>query len=365
MPGGARRRRLRRRRDRRLRLRDLQQEVHGLPRRRREPRDAHRGELGVVPAVREGVGRTAPGGTAATSSAAATRASRTSTSRRPRRACCSSTTTSGWCAPTGRRSTGRRRSRAPRSTPGVRSRPSSSVSPTRSTRATGSSRSPVARLLLRLRRRLAELPDRLRLRLDLLPRGRVGGRQPSVGVLGEDEQVTRPLSRHLAPRRLAPAAHRAARRLQRLRRRPPEPGPGRPPPPVGGRADARPRGAPAASDVRACYALAYDEAVAPTKPPQAGRCDREHTAITFHVGTLDAVVDGHLLAVDSRLVQDAGRRPSVPTLRRLRRRHPRGAAAEHAPGRLVHPDRRAVRPRGGLVPLRRDRGGRRPRSWRR
>ncbi len=33
-------------------------------------------------------------------------------------------------------------------------------------------------------------------------------------------------------------------------------------------------------------------------------CDREHTATTFHVGTLDALADGHLLAVDSRQVQD-------------------------------------------------------------
>ena len=36
---------------------------------------------------------------------------------------------------------------------------------------------------------LAELPDRLRLRLDLLPRGRVGGRQPPLGLLGQDRPM--------------------------------------------------------------------------------------------------------------------------------------------------------------------------------
>ena len=55
---------------------------------------------------------------------------------------------------------------------------------------------------------------------------------------------------------------------------------------------------------KACYRLAYEEALAPTTPRRPVSCGRKHTAATFHVGTLDAVVDGHLLAVDSRTVQD-------------------------------------------------------------
>jgi hypothetical protein len=53
----------------------------------------------------------------------------------------------------------------------------------------------------------------------------------------------------------------------------------------------------------ACYRLQYDEAVAPTTERKPSSCRREHTAMTFHVGTLDALVEGHLLAVDSRRVQ--------------------------------------------------------------
>jgi hypothetical protein len=53
-----------------------------------------------------------------------------------------------------------------------------------------------------------------------------------------------------------------------------------------------------------CYRLAYDDALAPTSHRRPVSCDKQHTATTFHVGTLDAVEDGHLLAVDSRLVQD-------------------------------------------------------------
>ena len=79
-----------------------------------------------------------------------------------------------------------------------------------------------------------------------------------------------------------------------------------PPSPRRPRPRRRPQPAPR-PEVKACYRLAYDEAVAPTSRRKPVPCEREHTATTFHVGTLDAVVDGHLLAVDSRPVQDAGR----------------------------------------------------------
>ena len=54
---------------------------------------------------------------------------------------------------------------------------------------------------------------------------------------------------------------------------------------------------------RACYRLTYDQAIAPTTKADPVPCRRPHTSVSHHVGTIDAVVDGHLLAVDSRRVQ--------------------------------------------------------------
>jgi hypothetical protein len=67
--------------------------------------------------------------------------------------------------------------------------------------------------------------------------------------------------------------------------------------------------APSAAAVRvpeagACYRLGYDQAVAPTASGAPVRCAGPHTAVTYAVGSLDVVVDGHLLAVDSRRVQE-------------------------------------------------------------
>lgn len=53
----------------------------------------------------------------------------------------------------------------------------------------------------------------------------------------------------------------------------------------------------------ACHALTYQQAVAPTAPSAEVSCTRPHTSQTYAVGTLDDVVDGHLLAVDSARVQ--------------------------------------------------------------
>lgn len=56
-------------------------------------------------------------------------------------------------------------------------------------------------------------------------------------------------------------------------------------------------------DDAACYALSYDEAVAPTATGTAVACRRRHSAETYAVGALANLVDGHLLAVDSDRVQ--------------------------------------------------------------
>jgi hypothetical protein len=54
----------------------------------------------------------------------------------------------------------------------------------------------------------------------------------------------------------------------------------------------------------ACYRLDYDQALAPTTHARPVPCRAAHTATTYLVGTLDTVVQGHLLAVDSPRVQD-------------------------------------------------------------
>lgn len=60
---------------------------------------------------------------------------------------------------------------------------------------------------------------------------------------------------------------------------------------------------PAAPKVGACYQLPFETAVAPTSESKPVDCAREHTSETVAVGTIDALVDGHLLAVDSDHVQ--------------------------------------------------------------
>lgn len=60
---------------------------------------------------------------------------------------------------------------------------------------------------------------------------------------------------------------------------------------------------PEAPDSGACYALTFDQALAPTARKKPVPCDRAHTSETYDVGRLDLVADGHLLAVDSDRAQ--------------------------------------------------------------
>jgi hypothetical protein len=60
---------------------------------------------------------------------------------------------------------------------------------------------------------------------------------------------------------------------------------------------------PAAPEVGSCHQLSLSEA---TEPVDAGKpvpCSRPHTSVTTKVGRLSLVVDGHLLAIDSRTVR--------------------------------------------------------------
>ncbi|TWG90678.1 putative regulator of septum formation [Nocardioides sp. J9] len=61
---------------------------------------------------------------------------------------------------------------------------------------------------------------------------------------------------------------------------------------------------PPAPAVGACYKLPFDAAVAPTSEVEPVACSTAHTSETVAVGTIDAYVDGHLLAVDSDRVQE-------------------------------------------------------------
>ncbi|MFT3872280.1 MAG: septum formation family protein [Nocardioides sp.] len=69
---------------------------------------------------------------------------------------------------------------------------------------------------------------------------------------------------------------------------------------------ARPSAAPepARPKVGSCYRLAYRQALAPTNTSAPRPCEKPHTAVTYAVGDLDTVVDGHLLAVDATRVRD-------------------------------------------------------------
>jgi hypothetical protein len=140
----------------------------------------------------------------------------------------------------------------------------------------------------------------------------VGRRQPSVGLLGEDRLVSR-LGRLGAAVVLVAAGLVGCSVGDRVSDGPeddatspdattatPEPsatgGTG-----AGGQVTAEP---PPRPETGTCYRLDADAAVAPTNEAEPVRCRSPHTALTWHVGTLDAVVDGHLLAVDSARVQE-------------------------------------------------------------
>lgn len=122
------------------------------------------------------------------------------------------------------------------------------------------------------------------------------GRQPALGLLGEDHGVT------LVPRTvglLLVAAlaltgcsgddEPAARPTPTATPTPSAPPTAAPPPPRPQRLE--------------CRRLDFDAALAPTGDQQVVPCKTLHTAQTYAVGQLRTVVDGHLVAVDSTRVQ--------------------------------------------------------------
>lgn len=54
----------------------------------------------------------------------------------------------------------------------------------------------------------------------------------------------------------------------------------------------------------ACYRAAYDEVLSPTLAGEPVDCAKPHATQTYRVGTVDNLVGGHLVAIDSERVQD-------------------------------------------------------------
>jgi hypothetical protein len=66
---------------------------------------------------------------------------------------------------------------------------------------------------------------------------------------------------------------------------------------------ATPAVVPRAPRAKACYRLTAAQLTKPTNASTPVPCSSRHTAQTIYVGTLDTVVDGHSVAVDSATVQ--------------------------------------------------------------
>jgi hypothetical protein len=130
-------------------------------------------------------------------------------------------------------------------------------------------------------------------------------RQPTVGVLGEDQSVS---SRRTAVAAvglvLTPTLGLAACSGSDSG---PGPSAATTPPSAASASEPSPTPTPAkappAPRTRACYDYGYAAAVAPVAREEAVPCTRDHTAITFLVGELDTVVGGHLVSVDSDRVR--------------------------------------------------------------
>ena len=121
----------------------------------------------------------------------------------------------------------------------------------------------------------------------------MAGRQPAVDLLGEDGQVSwlRRTAGLIAPLLfLAVGCSSDADRKSA-----PEPRPS-----VSAGSDQ-----PAEPDPRvgSCHELSFSEATDPVDAGAPVPCRQPHTSVTFKVGQLDPVADGHLLAVDSRTVR--------------------------------------------------------------
>ena len=177
--------------------------------------------------------------------------------------------------------------------------------------------------------RLARLPARVRLRLHLVPRGRVESRQPALGLLGEDLGVSWLAAllfvATLRPWRAAPATTT----------RPPSSTPSAGPtaaaaPPTAAPAPPRPQAArvPPPAELRRGARSYRQDRIVSSQGAAHGTGAR-----IYAVGQLRTVIDGHLVAVDSAQVQEQVARVCPRKLDYVPRHHRRRAAADHAESR--------------------------------
>jgi hypothetical protein len=136
----------------------------------------------------------------------------------------------------------------------------------------------------------------------------VEGRQPALDLLGQDDAVSR-LRTHLTALLLAGATALLPAGCSSLSgaadqpsASPSDPGSlttssGTP------SASGTPPVVPPAPRQAACYRLTTKQLTEPTNASRAVSCGSRHNAQTIYVGTLDTVVDGHAVAVDSATVQ--------------------------------------------------------------
>lgn len=126
----------------------------------------------------------------------------------------------------------------------------------------------------------------------------MGRRQPAVGLLGEDQRMTagRRTTTALALVIAATVVASAVYKTSADDTTAPSATPSSTP-----TATAAP---PPAPEVGSCHNLAFTSAAQPTDDSTPVPCNGKHTSVTIHVGELDPIVDGHLLTVDSRKVQD-------------------------------------------------------------
>jgi Septum formation len=122
----------------------------------------------------------------------------------------------------------------------------------------------------------------------------VEGREPPLGVLGEDLGVNRLLLALLLVATLGVAACSGDEDPQ-----------ADPTPSATATASAPPTAAPPPPrpERLQCRRLSFDEAVAPTDSDRVVSCKAAHTGQTYAVGELRTVIGGHLVAVDSSRVQ--------------------------------------------------------------
>jgi hypothetical protein len=122
-------------------------------------------------------------------------------------------------------------------------------------------------------------------------------RQPPVDLLGEDEQV-RVLRLLLAALLIAGLLTGCGNSLK----------PAKVAPPASHKTTATPTATPTAlprtPQVGDCYQLDLTAATGPTSDVKPVSCQKKHTAVTVFVGKIDPIVDGHLLAIDAKQIQD-------------------------------------------------------------